>query len=139
LAFELKRYTFKRRTKMAQRPIFYFNKQTKKVVQEECEFQWHPGFSIAQKQRSINSLHQAFQTKHGKAKRILEISTKSTIPLGIQLSAFNLKVSIDNTQIYLENLFQGGKIFEAGGPYMDLYSGSPKEANGMNGLKNPEN
>ena len=54
----------------------------------------------------------------------LEISTKSSLPLGVKLSAFSLKLE----GVYLENVFQSSKMFENGGPYLDLLEISPKEA-----------
>ena len=54
----------------------------------------------------------------------MEISTKSLENIGIKLSAFNLQ--IDNYT--LENIFQSAKVFENGGPYLDLLDLSPKEA-----------
>ena len=44
--------------------------------------------------------------------------------IGIKLSAFNLKIN----SYTLENIFQSAKVFENGGPYLDLLDVSPKEA-----------
>ena len=44
--------------------------------------------------------------------------------IGIKLSAFNLQIN-NHT---LENIFQSAKVFENGGPYLDLLNVSPKEA-----------
>ena len=44
--------------------------------------------------------------------------------IGIKLSAFNLKIN----NYTLENIFQSAKVFENGGPYLDLLDVSPKEA-----------
>ena len=54
----------------------------------------------------------------------MEISTKSMEAIGIKLSAFNLKIN----SYTLENIFQSAKVFEDGGPYLDLLDVSPKEA-----------
>jgi hypothetical protein len=51
-------------------------------------FEWHPGFSKSQAQKSIASLHCA-AAEAGIAP-VLEISSKSPDPLGVSLSAFNL-------------------------------------------------
>ena len=106
---------------MAKRPAFFIRQG--KVVHEMFSFEWYPGFSISQKQKSIQSLHDAIAETDGAA-RPLEISTKSQEPLGIRLSAFHLKIK-NHT---LENVFQSAKVFEHGGPYLDLLDRSPKEA-----------
>ena len=86
-----------------------------KVIKSEYEFQWFAGFSLAQKQRSVVSLHNAIKTSNAEAKP-LEISTKGIIALGVKLSAFNLKLN----GYTLENIFQSSKVFSNGGPYRDL-------------------
>lgn len=106
---------------MAKRPAFFIRQG--KVVQDTFSFEWFPGFSISQKQKSIDSLHHAIQKTDEKA-RPLEISTKSRETLGINLSAFNLRLN-DYT---LENIFQSAKVFTDGGPYPDLLDVPPKIA-----------
>ena len=101
---------------------FYFI-HNKKVVSKQFAFEWFPGFAVSQKQKSIESLHNAILEADADAKP-LEISTKSSEPLGAELSAFNLK--LDNYA--LENIFQSAKVFENGGPYPDLLEVPPKEA-----------
>ena len=91
--------------------------------EKEIEFVFYSGFSITQKQKSIESLHNAIKELYYDAK-ILEISSKSPIELGRKLSAFNLKLD----GIALENIFQSSKVFEYGGPYEDLLSKTPIEA-----------
>ncbi|WP_423237059.1 DarT1-associated NADAR antitoxin family protein [Clostridium saccharobutylicum] len=56
---------------------------------------------------------------------MIEISTKSPIELGRELSAFNLKYSINNKEYPLECVFQSSKVFEKGGPYKDLLKIEP--------------
>lgn len=106
---------------MANRPVFIPNiKYGKLVTETMIDFNWHAGMSIQQKQKSITSLHNA--AKILGISPILEISTKSTLPLGRQLSAFNLQLSTsENEKISVEAAYQGGKVFEKGGPYRDLY------------------
>jgi type I restriction enzyme M protein len=54
---------------------------------------------------------------------ILEISVKSEQALGVQLSAFNLKVEFKCGQkLPLENIFHASKVFENGGPNNELLS-----------------
>ena len=106
---------------MAKRPAFFVNHG--KVISEMYSFEWYSGFAVSQKQKSIKSLHNAIRKADVNAKP-LEISTKSLENIGIKLSAFNLQ--IDNYT--LENIFQSAKVFENGGPYLDLLDLSPKEA-----------
>lgn len=106
---------------MAKRPAFFVHQG--KVVSEIYSFEWYSGFAVSQKQKSIKSLHNAIRKADVNAKP-LEISTKSLENIGIKLSAFNLQ--IDNYT--LENIFQSAKVFENGGPYLDLLDLSPKEA-----------
>lgn len=106
---------------MAERPVFFIRQG--KVVSEVYSFEWFPGFAVSQKQKSIESLHSAI----GKADinaRPLEISTKGKEAIGVNLSAFNLKLN----GYPLENIFQSAKVFENGGPYLDLLDVLPKEA-----------
>ena len=75
---------------MAVRPLFIPNEDFVGVTEKLIDFQWFPGLSASQKKRSIEALHSVVQ-KLG-YKRILEISSKSEIELGVNLSAFNLKI-----------------------------------------------
>ena len=106
---------------MAIRPAYFVTNG--KVIKSEYEFQWFAGFSLAQKQRSVVSLHNAIKTSNAEAKP-LEISTKGIIALGVKLSAFNLKLN----GYTLENIFQSSKVFSNGGTYRDLLNIAPKEA-----------
>lgn len=106
---------------MAERPAFFIH--NKKITSKQYTFDWFPGFAVSQKQKSIESLHAAILKTDAHAKP-LEVSTKSAEPLGVSLSAFNLK--LDNYP--LENIFQSAKVFENGGPYTDLLEVPPKEA-----------
>ena len=104
---------------MAIRPVFSVSLDNKIFIREEVNFEWFSGFSTAQKRRSINSLHQNFLSNHPD-KKILEISSKSEIELGVKLSAFNLMLHRKGKIFSVETAFQSGKIFEQGGPYLDL-------------------
>ena len=110
---------------MAKRPIFKTSKDTNFLfIEEEIEFEWFAGFSLSQKQKSINSFHRS--AKLSGNDRILEVSTKSENAIGNKLSAFNLSFPMsDGKLVYLESAFQGSKIFENGGPYEDLYTIKP--------------
>lgn len=106
---------------MAKRPFFFVSGTGMMVRSQNVEFEWYAGFSAAQKKRSVASLHEEVKCLGYKP---LEISTKSNELLGAKLSAFALKLD----GVYLENIFQSSKVFQNGGPYMDLLQVSPKEA-----------
>ncbi len=112
---------------MAMRPVFVSD-DVFYVRPVNTEFTFFNGFSKVQKQRCIDSLHEAFEEDYPDAK-VLEVSRYSRDELGNDLSAFNLMISLsDGTKIPLEAAFQAGKIFEKGGPYKDLLHSSPKQA-----------
>ena len=112
---------------MARRPVFVTD-NVLYVKTVNTEFKFYNGLSKAQKQRSSESLHEAFKRTYADA-NVLEVSSFSDNPLGNKLSAFNLLISLkDGTKIPVEAAFQGGKIFENGGPYKDLLKESPKNA-----------
>jgi len=113
---------------LASRPIFIAQDAFPYVKVEEIDFKWHPGLSVTQKKNSIKSLHEAAIKQHTHLS-LLEISTKSDDPLGVNLSAFNLSVTMaDGRSVPVENIFQSSKVFERGGPFKDLLNVSPKEA-----------
>lgn len=117
---------------MAKRPIYIATKNKNKYVEEEnIEFQWFAGMSKTQKQKSIESLHNEALLKKDKLgfNNILEISSKSEVQLGVDLSAFNLSYKYKNEKkISVECIFQGSKVFEKGGPYTELYEMTSMEA-----------
>ena len=106
---------------MANRPIFMATNKKEKLVEEKSvEFKFYNGFSIIQKSKSINSLHES--AKELGIDKILEVSTKSDTKIGWALSAFNLMVDYNgDRQISLECAFQGSKVFEGNVQYKDLY------------------
>jgi hypothetical protein len=120
---------------MATRPVFVPGSLSEQLVQDlMIEFKWYPGMSVQQKQKSIDSLHAAARLKS--IFPILEISTKSRVDLGRQLSAFNLTLAMsDGHRLTVEAAFQGGKVFERGGPYHDLYSLPGREIKRDNRLR----
>ncbi len=115
---------------MATRPLFIPSITGNSfVLTEHVEFEWFPGMSISQKQKSIDALHQAVK-KTLNIETVLEISSKSRESLGVALSAFNLKFSTVKYQrdISVECAFQGSKVFENGGPFIDLFNVTSLEA-----------
>lgn len=115
---------------MAIRPVFApnFSKPNPAVDIVNINFEWHPGFAISQKQKSIASLHKGAFDKG--IEHTLEISSKSECDIGRQLSAFNLLLSSKTEQpcIPVELAFQSSKKFEYGGPFKDLLLSTPKDA-----------
>lgn len=94
-------------------------------------FNYNRGLNIKQKQKNIVAIHEEY-LKENPDKHVLEISSKSLQPEGVLLSAFNLKK--DNYSV--EVLYQGGKVFENGGPFTDLYEGTSRAAKKDERLKN---
>lgn len=113
---------------MAIRPVFIPDASESPFVRSiDIEFQWFAGFSQTQTRKSIASLHEA--AKKMEIHPILEISRKSTSPLGVSLSAFELSLCTQGTKtISVESAYQGSKVFEGGGPFHDLYTVSSREA-----------
>lgn len=113
---------------MAKRPVFTISDTPPYFFEVETEFTFSPGFSIVQKQKCIDSLHEQFLKNHNN-KKVLEISSKSKEELGVKLSAFNLMVRTnDNREYSVEVAFQASKVFQYGGPFKDLLNKTPREA-----------
>lgn len=113
---------------MASRPVYYPIDKPPYVSKVLCSFEYNPGFSITQARKNIINLHNSYRLIQPNA-NLLEISRKSPNEIGIALSAFNLKVKLNNNRsISVECLFQSSKVFEFGGPFLDLLDKSSKEA-----------
>lgn len=122
---------------MAKRPVFIPSSNPSKLVDVEMvDFTYHSGFAVSQKQKSINSLHQAINEKFGFVD-ILEISSKSEIELGVQLSAFNLMITTKTKgkTFSVESAFQSSKVFEGNIQYLDLLEKSSREVKKDDRLK----
>ena len=104
---------------MAERPAWRVQKRVEKI---NFSFEWNGGFAVSQKKKNIVNLHAAIGQKY--AGKALEISTKSDSTLGQNLSAFHLKIG----SYYLENVFQSSKVYQNGGPYLDMLDMPPKDA-----------
>ncbi|WP_261134877.1 DUF6977 family protein [Bacillus sp. Marseille-Q3570] len=121
---------------MAERPVFISKMEKEYVEVKTIKFEWFPGFAVKQKQKSIESFHQNIKNQYPNL-NILEISSKSNKELGVALSAFNLMIKTkNNKQFSVETAFQASKVFEFGGPYIDLYEKSSKEAKKDPRIKN---
>ena len=113
---------------MAERPIFIPTDDRNQLVRTEMvEFQWFPGMAKSQKQKSIRSLNESAREKFG-LQAILEISSKSELPVGVAASAFSLKVQGSKGAYSVENIFQSSKVFEGGVQYKELLYVTPMEA-----------
>ncbi|MFW1753956.1 DarT1-associated NADAR antitoxin family protein [Acinetobacter wanghuae] len=115
---------------MAKRPVFVVNSVGCTLVDTQMiDFQYHSGFAVVQKQKSINSLHEAIRNTLN-ITQTLEISSKSESELGVALSAFNLMMldKKTNQKFSVECAFQSSKVFENGGPFLDLLKVTSREA-----------
>ena len=119
---------------MATRPLFLISLDKNIFKEVDIEFKFFNGFSITQKAKSIDSMHN--NAKSLGYKNILEVSTKSSNQIGWSLSAFNLQVEYANKTISLESAFQGSKVFENNIQYTNLYLKVPIEAKKDERLKN---
>ena len=114
--------TGSKESKMALRPIFSPSLEGKLLVStHHVDFQWYPGMAKSQSQKSIASLHAAAQ-KQLFIDKVLEISSKSPEEIGVNLSAFNLMIKTvkHEREFSLECAYQASKVFEGGGPFLDL-------------------
>lgn len=107
---------------MAVRPVFTPTTAGPRLVAvHQVSFEWHPGLSRTQAQKSIDALHRAASLLG--LERLLEISTKSRSALGQSLSALNLETLLPTGRLAtVESAFQGSKVFRDGGPFQDLYA-----------------
>jgi len=96
-------------------------------IENIVEFDWVAGMSKSQNQKWIRNLHEAAR-RQLQIQKILEISSKSESQEGVQFSAFNLRRMYLNRITSVECLYQGSKVFENGGPYLDMYEGTSIDA-----------
>lgn len=110
----------------ATRPLFI--PDTNELVGEKhVEFEWFMGMAPTQKQKSIEALHK--KAKEAGYQTVLEISTYSPEPLGVKLSAFNLRFSSSRSSGTVEELYQKSKVIER------LDGVGISEKNGTKGLR----
>ncbi|WP_368649914.1 DarT1-associated NADAR antitoxin family protein [Brucella intermedia] len=115
---------------MAERPVFIPAAEGQALVKTRyIEFQWFPGMAVSQKQKSVDSLHAAARQLPS-VSNLLEVSSKSRQELGVALSAFNLTfTTLKHKRTYsVECAFQASKVFENGGPYVDILDMTSREA-----------
>lgn len=116
---------------MAQRPVYIPSTSSDFLVETVMvDFEWFPGMAVVQKQKSIDSLHAAVKTQLTGVTSLLEISSKSKVDLGVNLSAFNLMIndSRRDLEFSVEAAFQSSKVFEKGGPFVDLLEATSRAA-----------
>lgn len=125
---------------MANRPFFTAKFDDGFYLEDTIDFEFYNGFSITQKQKSIESMHREIIKKHPENK-VLEVSRKSQDVIGIKLSAFNLVIYNNEFQrsIPVECAFQSSKVFENNEQYKDLLLVTPIEAKRDARLKNSGN
>lgn len=113
---------------MANRPCYRpLEKYVGYKTVDSAPFAWNGGFALVQKQKNVVALHEAIR-KVDPAARILEISSKSLQPIGVQLSAFNLKLKLNGQECSVESVFQSGKVFDGNvGPFPELASHDSRE------------
>lgn len=121
---------------MAIRPVYISCAEAPYFKTYQTEFSWNGGFAVSQKQKNIHALHAAFNFQFPDL-RVLEISSKSMQYVGIDLSAFSLMKYVPTLgkSVTVENVFQSSKIFENGGPFIDLITASPRDAKSDERLK----
>lgn len=112
---------------MAVRPIYQSQTDAPFFRVINVDFQFFSGFSTSQKQKSIESLHMQYNESY-LGHTVLEISSKSKSEFGVALSAFHLIVKTPRQSCSVECAFQGSKVFEEGGPYVDLLDKTSREA-----------
>lgn len=107
---------------MTERPAFFPSYEGVGVDDTRSfKFIWNPGFAFSQKQKNVHALHDSIKAKIPGC-RPLEISSKSTDEIGVQLSAFNLSIPYAGGRCSVESVFQASKVFDGGGPFPDLYT-----------------
>ena len=101
---------------MATRPVFEVTAGENLFMRRDVQFKWYGGRDLERLRQNIRGLHENYLAAYPD-KKILEISSKSADELGVKLSAFNLMI---RDGVTIESAYQGSKIFEHGGPYVDI-------------------
>lgn len=100
-----------------------------KIFEKEFTFDFYGGFSLSQKQKTIDSFHQAIESNG--ISEIVEISRKSKNPIGNSLSAFNLMLTIEGKKYPLECVYQSSKVFNHRIQFIEALNTSPLEAKNL--------
>ena len=110
---------------MAKTTKLAFYLRDNKIYEKEYTFDFYPGFSSTQKQKNIESFHSAL--KFDGINEVLEISRKSSNPIGSKLSAFNLMIEIFGNKYPIECVYQSSKVFN-GKTFHELLNVEPTVA-----------
>jgi len=97
--------------------------QENKIVEREFRFNFYGGFSLMQKQKTIDDFHKKLGEEG--FHNILEVSRKSRDEIGQELSAFSLLVDIDGQKIPVECVYQASKVFDEGRQFSECLRMSP--------------
>lgn len=112
---------------MAERPVFVPLFEGRRTVAEvPVSFTWHPGMAASQKKKNVIELHAAAAQRG--INSLLEISTKSEREIGQKLSAFHQRIELADGFYPLESVYQASKVFDDGGPFLDLLHATPRDA-----------
>jgi len=104
--------------KYGKRPVFTVSNSPPFFVEKQIDFVFHCGLSLAQNQKTIKSLHEAYSLREPH-QRILEISSKSENELGVNLSAFNLMIETkEQKNILLKVSFRQVKCLKKVGLFL---------------------
>ena len=116
-------------TPMEYKPVFMPRVGSDNLIKTDMvRIERHVGFATRQKKKTLNDLHRVIKKKYG-FKNVLELSTKSGNKLSFPLSPYSLQITNYNGQkSSVENAFQASKVFEQGGPYLDLLTEKPRQA-----------
>lgn len=121
---------------MAKKKYFIVNMDKGIVEEKLIDYRFNPGFALVNKQKNILAVHEAINMKEGD-KKILDVSSRSPVEIGVKLSAFNLSIiTKKEKKISVESIFQSSKVFENGNQYIDLLYKTSLEAKKDNRLKN---
>ncbi len=111
---------------MAIRPVFIPKDIAPFVDEVQCEFKWNGGFALSQKRKNVKAIHDEFMIQFP-GSNLLEVSTKSTEGIGVNLSAHNLMKYVPSLdrKVPIECIYHGAKVFTDGGPHTDIYDMPP--------------
>ncbi len=114
---------------MTARPVFTTLEQAPFYAVFSADFTWSSGMAVSQSRKNIAAMHSRFH-EWFPDKKVLEISSKSEEQIGVDASAFNLKLYVPSLEkrVPVECVYQSSKVFASGGPYTDLITASPKNA-----------
>lgn len=116
---------------MSIRPVFVAKATYPYFEEIHVNVDWHQGFALSQKRKNQISLHQNFLAAYPD-KKVLEVSSSSTEPIGYWLSAMHLKKITADEVTTVENVFQENRIYirpdgSQIGPFPEAHGMSPKE------------